>query len=455
MAWYIYVMMTDTKKIPLGPLLVVMVGPSGAGKSTFIEKHFEPREVVSTDAIREELTGDFERQDKNDQVFDQFYARIRGKLQAGQRVVADATHIKNADRRRTAQIGVDLGLPVYYVVVNRSVESKMQTGGWRNKVRIGDTSLIQKHDTTFEANLTAILQGDGLADEVVDTRQGRDQYEVVQPLSRNGPTMLNQLVDRGYEYIRVIGDVHGNLSGLKTALNGVDDRGVTFFLFLGDIMDYGVDTLQTTSMVSRMVRAGEAACIRGNHERKVYNFVVQERGDGFRGQETHGNAITFNQIKALTPKRRTEWEYDMISLVENSPDWIQIGNWLFTHGAADPKMWDNPLFRAHRNSKLESYALYGETDGTKGNDGFPNRTYGWVNEIPSGKTVVVGHAIHSVDEPVVKWSDRSSGKAIMLDTGSSKDLDGKPGKLSWMDLKIARNRTGFMSLTWDDEFGSE
>jgi len=416
------------KKIRLGTSLVVLVGPSGSGKSTFAEKHFSPHEVVSSDIIRIELAGDMARQDKNNAVFEEFHHRIKVRLDAQRRVVADATHLRNSERKKTAELGLAMGVPVTYVIINRSVVAKMQTGGWRNDVRMKNGSLIESHEETFKANEKHMLSGDNTRVLVVDTRS--DDFEVVQELPRAANDVLPVLMDRGYDKIRVVGDVHGNLMGLDEAMI-VNSK--TFLLFLGDIVDYGVDTLATSRMVSSLVREGMAACIRGNHERKIYNFVVQERGSGFRGQASEGNNVTLNQLKALDPKARVSWEEDFLSLVELSPDTIEIDQWLFTHAAAHPSMWGKTIHRLPRNSALESYALYGETTG-KYIDGFPERLYNWVDNIPTGKRVVVGHAVRSFDEVFVQ-SGSMGGKAYFLDTGSSKE-----GHLSWMDFDIVQTR---------------
>jgi len=442
--------------IPAGKCLVVLVGPSGAGKSYFCEEHFPAREIVSSDALREEFTGDFRRQDKNSLVFNEFCHRVQAKLNAGQRVVADATHIKTADRTRTARLGLDLGVPVIYLVINRGWHVKNRDGGWRNKIYVkGEKKLMDAHQMTFEANESRILNGDGIANMVVDTRI--DQFEVVNQLPRGSAQFLPELLDRGFEYVRVIGDVHGNLPGLYKALKGRDDRGVTFFLFLGDIVDYGKDTLMTSMIVSKMVSEGEAACIRGNHERKIFNWVLQERTEaGFRGRISHGNDVTTDRVKALAPMNRLLWEESFLTLVELSPDWIQIGeDHLFVHGAAHNRMWDNTIHRANRNSTLESLALFGETTGiTDPATGFPERLTNWVDEIQNGKTVVVGHAILSVDKPFIIRGNQG-GTAIFLDTGSSKDLEGAPGHLSWLDFDIIQSKKLAPRLALHPVIGSE
>src|SRR3546814_7760776 len=56
----------------------------------------------------------------------------------------------------------------------------------------------------------------------------------------------------------------------------------------------------------------------------------------------------------------------------------------------------NELFRAHTQSIQESFALYGETDGTKGPGGFPTRLYNWIDKVP------VGHIVRSEERRVGK-----------------------------------------------------
>ncbi len=61
-------------------------------------------------------------------------------------------------------------------------------------------------------------------------------------------------------------------------------------------------------------------------------------------------------------------------------------------------------------------------------ESLPRRTYGWVNTIPPGLTVVVGHDARSETAPMVS-KNPLGGRAVFLDTGC-----GKGGTLSWMDL---------------------
>lgn len=428
----------------------MLVGPSGAGKSTFCEAYFTSNEVVSSDAIRQEYAGDFRSQEKNPAVFEEFHRRLRVRLRQCHRAVADATHLQDRDRRKTAEIGKELGVPVVYVVINRPLHEKSATAGWRSGVQIGAHSLVENHDSKFRQNEKRILSGDGLADVVVDIRT--DEYVVEAgsgatksyrssiELPRDPKLVLGELQARGFNRIRVVGDVHGNLNGLSKAIEAPAD---TYFQFLGDLLDYGSDSLETVRIVAEMVREGRAGNLRGNHERKAYNYVTQERRDGFRGKISHGNAVTFNQLKAIGDEARRNWEDEYLELIDASPDHLvikdSIRTWGFVHGAMAPYMLDEIEFRFGRTTHAESFALYGETmTDDKGQTlyegDYPKRIYDWVDRLPAQSIVVVGHDIRSREAPF-EQNGASGGRAVFLDTGSSKD-----GKLSWMDLNIEVQR---------------
>jgi hypothetical protein len=430
----------------------MMVGPSGAGKSTLIGKHFNSREVISLDALRVEFTGDVRRQDRNDEVLNEVYRRVEVKTSIGQRVVIDATHLRDKDRRRSYELGLMLDIPVTYLVVNRSVESKLQTAGWRKEIfsQKRGLGLIEWHEQTFQANEAKILLGDSQKGiNVIDTRV--DEFEVIQELSREN--LSEDLQSRGFTKVRVIADVHGNLDSYRKAIDVSDD---TFLIFLGDLLDYDVRGIEIVERTYRLIQRGRAISIRGNHEKKIANWVVRERGEGFEGNISHGNDFTVNVVKAMTPARRAAWEAKFLALVDLSPDWIALGRYLFVHGAAHHSIWGDTLFRADRNSKREAMAMYGETTGEYVN-GFPERLYNWVDDVPARHIAVVGHAVLSTDGPLTKEND-NGGKAIFLDTGSSKEIDVVDGEklippvrghLSWMDLTLTKGNVLF------DAFGRD
>ncbi len=392
-----------------------MVGPSGAGKSTAIKALFNESEVVSSDAIRAELLGDFQIQTNQDVVWAEVHRRVRQKLSFGQRVVVDATNLRFRDRSVFVNMAKDFAVELIYVVVNRPVEEKLATAGWRADHK----GLIEKHEELFNNNRKDIMRGDGVARVV---SYGKDDIEVVKHVN----DAANDHAAWFSKGVMVLGDVHGNYNEFKTLVAEAGEKGLNI-LFLGDIVDYGDDNLAVFDRVYDLVRKGRARMIWGNHERKMTRWVDSGFGATFKGIVTHGMAKTVDEIRAAVQKNANfelQFAAKWRMLYTNSRQHWVYNNYLFTHGAATTAMWD---MKGHSLSGFHSnMAFFGEVDEAvpQREDGYPNRVYNWVNAIPSKKTVVVGHDPRDKTAPFVV-TNSEGGRAIFLDTGSSKG-----GKLS-------------------------
>lgn len=137
--------------------LFMMVGPAGAGKSTWLmERGIGDDQIVSTDNLRYGLCGDFQCQEKNKQVFAAAHALIKARIEHGLTVYYDATNIRDKQRKEVLAL-VPKTTKITYVVINRPLKEKLETGGWRLK----HDDLIERHDNTFNSNLKAIRNGDG------------------------------------------------------------------------------------------------------------------------------------------------------------------------------------------------------------------------------------------------------------------------------------------------------
>jgi len=105
---------------PGRPSLVVLIGAAGAGKTTLAARLFEPSEVISSDDLREAVSGDAADQRATRRAFSILHREVARRLASGRIVVVDATSVERAARlsllrlaatARAETIAVLLALP--------------------------------------------------------------------------------------------------------------------------------------------------------------------------------------------------------------------------------------------------------------------------------------------------------------------------------------------------------
>jgi len=83
--------------------LHLLIGPAGCGKSTWAAEHLAHTTIISSDRMREELTGDPSDQSQNYLVFQRCMDRVREGLRAGEEVTFDATNYSERLRSMPVQ----------------------------------------------------------------------------------------------------------------------------------------------------------------------------------------------------------------------------------------------------------------------------------------------------------------------------------------------------------------
>ena len=389
------------KHIPLHSL-VILVGPPGSGKSTLAHSHFLDYEIISPENVRVSMVGDPTRYELNQDVFKEVHHRIRIKLGLGERVVVDASNLKRRDRITLANIGDSYGVPIFYIIADRP-----------------------QSDPMFDKYEKQILQGDGVA-EVIDAR--KEKFEVVTKLPAGN--LYDEIKSRNFKGITAIGDVHAMREALKSAINWATARG-HFIIFLGDTIDYGPKPLECINDVYDVVMAGRGALVYGNHERKIERWIEQDKKGQIRVRIGEGNQVTVDAIKKLTRWQREVFENKYRSLMCTARHSYSIKNLLFVHGASHLNMFDSTEFK-YKDKDVSSLAMFGQIDSEEPmKDGYPNRIYNWVDEIPEDKIVIVGHDIRSTEKPLTQVG-KLGGQSIFLDTGS-----GKGGSLTSADIRFS------------------
>ena len=98
----------------------ILIGVPGSGKSTWAQQRFADTSsciIISTDAIRGEIIGDPGSQDRNNEVFEIAYDRLRCTVHRGQDVCFDATNITQESRKRIMNIAKESNPGVVFVAV--------------------------------------------------------------------------------------------------------------------------------------------------------------------------------------------------------------------------------------------------------------------------------------------------------------------------------------------------
>jgi protein phosphatase len=218
--------------------------------------------------------------------------------------------------------------------------------------------------------------------------------------------------------IRVVGDVHGDARAFAMAIE--TDR---FIIQLGDVVDYGPDSAEALRLALRVIEEGRGIFLLGNHDLKLRRALA--------GRDVRVGPELAATLAQLDPALRAR----AAAAIDRAPIWLRQhhahGARLFVHGAfhTDMLQADPPPVPEGRIHGVLARALYGQTTGRLQPDGYPERVLHWVDHIPPGLTVYVGHDRRSSDGRPYIRPGRQGGSAVFLDTGA-----GKGGHLSWIDL---------------------
>ena len=138
----------------------------------------------------------------------------------------------------------------------------------------------------------------------------------------------------------VIGDVHGQLDkliGLLERLGYAESAGTwrhptRTAIFLGDLIDRGPKQLATIDLVRRMVQAGSARCILGNHEFNAIGWVTPDPhrpGKFLRDHHKPGNREQHQAF--LEVVEGTHLQREITDWFRTLPLWLDVGGLRVVH----------------------------------------------------------------------------------------------------------------------------
>ena len=412
------------KKIPLHSMVMVIgpdidtITPSQKlyVKNYLLDSGFEKYEILSTSDIIENICGDYRRVDVTNQAIDYMEKTTYEKIKFGERVVLIGNFSLKNKRDIFINIAKQFDIPVFYLVLNENLYNS-------------DTSYGRKQKENFRINYKTFIRGDNGFASVIDTKIDDD---IVAIKRFSGENTIAELSNRGFCGITNCGDIHGMYDLLLEAIDWSVSRG-HLFSTTGDFIDYGPNNIKCINTIYERVVYGTAITTIGNHEKKILKWLdMHENGIDPKDKIclSEGNMVTVNEFLNLSDKEFKVMSSRFRAIINHARHHFIFGNKLFTHAASEPSMFNTTAPRLV--GRLEVMALYGEIDpvNKKLANGYPNRIYEWINRIPDGKTVIVGHDIRSKIN-VPKYTGDLGGTAIFMDTGS-----GKGGKLSSIDLRI-------------------
>ena len=102
---------------------MVLVGAAGAGKSTFARRWFDPAEILSSDGLRELISGDPADQSVSRAAFARLHRELGIRLRAGRLTVVDATNVGHAARRSLVARALWADRPAVAIVLDLPAEA--------------------------------------------------------------------------------------------------------------------------------------------------------------------------------------------------------------------------------------------------------------------------------------------------------------------------------------------
>lgn len=333
--------------------LYVLSGLPGAGKSRLHEtaQKLPPGAWVSSDELRERILGfqvDLDEDGQpitsrfeyaNSAVFATMRAIVKERLAVGLLTIVDATNVNDGERAGWAEIARQAGAPFEVLIVGTSLAECLTNNAGR-AFRVPEHRLREMHTprtpVVAESVLRCLKPGDKTPP--ITLPQGfmltsRFPYRVI---SSNDvlEARPNELEHTAYD---VIGDVHGlfdELLALLAKAGWTHENGRLShpqgrkLLFLGDLVDRGLRSLEVLRLIRQAVLDGVALAISGNHDKKLVLFMDKARNGGIAQWGSNSNAETGMKLFQLPESESSElvefirampthyvWEADKIAFV--------------------------------------------------------------------------------------------------------------------------------------------
>ena len=381
--------------------LVVLVGATGSGKSTFAARHFKPTEILSSDHYRGVVGDDPGDQTVTKEAFDALHHIAGLRLKLGKLTVIDATNLKPQDRAELLKIAREHDVLAQAIVLNLPERLCFERNLARPDRQYGP-HVVRNHVKALHMGLRGLEREGFRYISILNSVEAVDAARI-----ERVPLWSDRRGETGP--FDIIGDIHGcfdELLELLAQLGYQPDDEAMFrhpegrrVIFLGDLVDRGPKVIETVRLVQRMMAAGQAFCVPGNHDMKLLRYLK-----GHKVQMTHGLPESVAQLDALPAEERAAWVAEYTTFADGLVAHLVMdkGQLVVAHAGMKQE------YQGRASGRVRAFALFGETTGETDEFGLPIRA-NWAADYRGRATVVYGHT----PVPAPNWLNNT----INIDTG--------------------------------------
>lgn len=359
--------------------LVLLIGPGSAGKTTFARKHFLPTQILSSDVFRGMVCDDENEQSVTKDAFELLYHTAEKRLDHRRTTVIDATNLQRNDRKKMIALSKAQNVHAAAIVLDLPESVVRERNLARQDRRLPEAVL--------KSQLTALRFGRGKFKKegfrfvyVLDSEEEIENTEIVY-------TKLWSDKKEEHGPFDIIGDVHGCFDELTELLEtlgyGLDENGVYRHaggrraVFVGDLCDRGPKNADVLRTLMRMVRAGTAFCVPGNHDDKLRRYL--NHGNV---QISHGLENTIRELGCEDERFLEEARTFLESLVSHYI--FDEGRLVVSHAGIKEE------YIGRASGRIRAFCLYGDTTGETDSSGLPVRL-NWASDYRGSAMIIYGH----------------------------------------------------------------
>ena len=255
--------------------LVLLRGIPASGKSTWIKENNLEDFTLCLDDFRRILSGPFIERDgidqsKTKQAANMLYQALDSRMEDGEFLIVDATHLKNAD------------IDGY----------KKLTQEYRYRTLIVDFE-ISKEEAIKRDNERPLISrvGENIINKMWDRRQGQDisKYNVVNK-DEFWQAIKWKTENFNSKNVNIFGDMHGCVEPLQDFFNEYPYSKDDVYIFLGDYLDRGKQNKEMLETVMNLAKKDNCIFLEGNHE-KWLSLYANNKEEQIKSKDFLANTV--------------------------------------------------------------------------------------------------------------------------------------------------------------------